>query len=97
MRLEAYGIKGTLLRWLESFLIGRRQRAAVNGDLSSWAPVDSGVPQGNVLGPLLFIGYVNDMPEVVHNALRMFADDTKTLSQVDSEEDTEFTIRFEDI
>ena len=77
LKLEAYGIKGSLLRWLESFLTGRRQRVAVNGNLSSWAPVDSGVPQGSVLGPLLFICYVNDMPEVVHSALRMFADDTK--------------------
>ena len=89
LKLEAYGIKGSLLRWLESFLTGRRQRVAVNGNLSSWAPVDSGVPQGSVLGPLLFICYVNDMPEVVHSALRMFADDTKIFRQVDSEEDKE--------
>ena len=76
MKLEAYGIKGALLKWLESFLTGRKQRVALNENLSSWTSVNSGVPRGSVLGPLLFICYVNDMPEVANCTLNMFADDT---------------------
>ena len=89
MKLEGYGIKGTLLRWLESFLTRRQQRVAVNGNLSSYASVNSGVPQGSVLGLLLFICYVNNMLEVVHSAVRMLAEDTKIFRQVDSEEEME--------
>ncbi len=89
LKLEAYEIKGALLRWLESFLTGRRQIVPVNGNLFNWASVDSGVPQGSVLRPLLFICYINDMPGVVLSTFRMFADDTKIFRQVDSEEDTE--------
>ena len=59
----------------------------MNGSYSSWAPVNSGIPQGSVLGPLLFICYVNDMPEVVHSAIRMFADDTKIFCLVNDKED----------
>ena len=67
IKLESYDIQGNLLNWIEDFLIGRRQRVVVNGAPSSWAPVNSGIPQGSVLGPLLFICYVNDMPEINSN------------------------------
>ena len=62
---------------------------ALNGNLSSWVSVNSVAPQGSVLGPLLFICYVNDIPEVVICTLKMFAVDTKILFQVDSNEDRE--------
>ena len=68
-------------------MTGRKQTVALNGNLSSWTSVNSGVPQDSVLGPPLFICYANDMPEVVHCTLKMFADDTKIFHQVDSDED----------
>ena len=53
-----------------------RQRTIVTGHCSSWAPVNSEIPQGNVMGPLLFICYVNDMPKVVHSTIGMLVNDT---------------------
>ena len=87
VKLKSYGINGKVLKWLRSFLSERRQRVVVNGQYSSWAPVNSGIPQGSVLGPLLFICYVNDMPDIVHSAIRMFADDTKIFGLVNDTED----------
>eukprot|EP00112_Aurelia_sp_Birch-Aquarium-sp1_P026342 Seg9297.1 transcript_id=Seg9297.1/GoldUCD/mRNA.D3Y31 product="putative RNA-directed DNA polymerase from transposon X-element" protein_id=Seg9297.1/GoldUCD/D3Y31 len=87
VKLKGYGIKGKVLEWIRHFLSGCRQRVVVNGHCSSWAPVNSGIPQGSVMGPLLFICYVNDMPEVVHSAIRMFADDTKIFCQVNDVKD----------
>ena len=76
-KVEAFGIGGKILRWLEAFLVGRQQRVTVGGSRSGWAPVPSGVPQGSVLAPLLFILYVNDLPGALNSSAKIFADDTK--------------------
>ena len=68
-KLQAYGIKGNVLRWIDHFLQGRVQRVSVNGVLSMIAAVISGIPQGSVLRPILFIIFVNDMPEIVHTMI----------------------------
>ncbi len=86
-KLEAYGIAGHLLKWIESFLQDRKQRVLVNGSSSQWSEVISGVPQGSILGPLLFVIYVNDMPEVVQSVCRLFADDTKLYRVIKSNSD----------
>ena len=74
--LYSMGIHGDVLQWLRFFLIKRKQRVVINGMHSDWANVNSGVPQGSVLGPLLFILYVNDLDSVVKNStIKLFADD----------------------
>ena len=74
-KLKAYGIDGPLLKWFKSFLVGRRQCVRITGTLSSWTQVKSGVPQGSILGPLLFTLYVNELPSLVSSSVVMFSDD----------------------
>jgi len=62
---------------LSTFLSGRKQRVVVNGKISSWADILSGIPQGSVLGPILFVLFINDLPDVVTSTVKIFADDTK--------------------
>ena len=77
MKIKAYGIDGYVLKWLEDFLVGRRQRVVIGKDSSNWAEVVSGIPQGSVLGPLLFVIYINDIPNGIQSLMKIFADDTK--------------------
>ena len=88
-KLAGYGVGGRVLGWIKDFLTERRQRVCVNGATSSWNSVLSGIPQGSVLGPVLFICFVNDMPEAVENFIRMFADDTKIFAAVRNASDGE--------
>ena len=76
-KLYDLGIRGGLLKWIRAFLVGRFQRVVVNGVRSEPISVKSGIPQGSVLGPILFISYVNDLPSCVKSDIKLFADDTK--------------------
>ena len=80
IKLEAYGFRGNLLRWLTCFLTGRMQRVVCGDSESDWTSVLSGALQGSVLGPLLFLVYINDMPELAKHFCKLFADDTKLIS-----------------
>ena len=74
-KLEYYGVRGKLLIWLEFFLNNRTQQVVVEGQHSTPCSVTSGVPQGSVLGPILFLVYINDVSSNVHSELRLFTDD----------------------
>ena len=77
-KLKSFGISGQLLNWFADYLHNRKQRVVIEGVSSSFLNVKSGVPQGSVVGPLLFILYVNDLPEVTKNStVSLFADDSK--------------------
>ena len=77
LKLKSHGMENSIINWIEQWLYGRRQRVVVDGEVSSWKPVLSGVPQGSVLGPILYLVYINDLEEEVTGKILKFADDTK--------------------
>ena len=81
-KLETIGMSGNLLKLFQSFLSDRQQRVVVNGQHSNWAPVLAGVPQGSILGPLLFLIYINDLPDNLESLAKLFADNTLLFSTV---------------
>ena len=87
IKLQYYGITGDTLLWIESLLSGRQQAVIVNGSQFSWRPVTSGVPQVSVIGPALFLLYINDINVNIPSKMRLFADDSVIYQDIHCEGD----------
>ena len=81
-KLKQNGISGKLLNLIIDFLPNRKQRVVLNGKYSSWTNIEAGVPQGSILGPLLFLIYINDLSDNLITNPKLFADDTSLFSIV---------------
>jgi hypothetical protein len=90
LKLNSYGISGSLLSWFSSYLTDRYQRVVLDGVYSDWLPITSGVPQGSILGPLLFLVYVNDLPSYTNSqsTIALFADDSKLYKSINLPDST---------
>ncbi len=86
-KIKQLGIVGKVHNWIENWLKNRKQRMIISGSASDWAPVNSGVPQGSDLGPVLFIIYTHDIDLGLNNFIAKFADDTKIGTSVISDRD----------
>ena len=75
-KLHHCGVRGQVLNWIKAFLSNRSQTVVLESEKSSQVTVTSGVPQGSVLGSILFLGFINDLPEHIKSKVRLFADDT---------------------
>ena len=87
LKLKAHGIGDSITDWIEQWLTDRRQRVVVDGEVSNWKSVLSGVPQGSVLGPILFLIYINDLDDSITSNILKFADDTKLFRKVNTDGD----------
>lgn len=92
LKLEAAGITGPLLGWLTNYLHGRSQRVVLPGSTSDLTDIYAGVPQGSILGPLLFLVYINDIVNNIHSNMKLFADDTSLYVTVDRPEQAAVTL-----
>ncbi len=81
-RVKQLEIDGNIYNWNENWLSNRRQRVVINGNASDWAPVKSGVPQGSVLGPILFIICINGIDVGLDHFISKFADETKIVNSI---------------
>ena len=87
LKLKAHGIGDSITDWIEQWLTDRRQRVVVDGEVSNWKSVLSGIPQGSVLGPILFLIYINDLDDSITSNILKFADDTKLFRKVNTDGD----------
>ena len=87
LKADYYGIRNKTNIWLRSFLTGRSQQVVINGSASSRSPVVSGVPQGTVLGPILFLMFINDLPTNTTSGIKLFADDCVLYRPINSVSD----------
>ena len=86
LKLNHLGIQNNLV-WISNFLKHREQRVVVGGEHSTWTDVTSGIPQGMVLGPLLFLAYINDLPSNISSNVRLFADECVIYRQIVNDHD----------
>ena len=91
-KLKAYGISGELLTWLKHYLSGRYQKVFLNSTYSSQGLIEAGVPQGSILGPLLFLIFINDIADIFESTSRLFADDTSLLKSSSSCQEIQLTL-----
>ena len=87
LKLKAHGIGNDVINWIEKWLTRRRQRVIVDGEISNWKSVLNGVPQGSVLGPMLFLIYINDLKDDISSKVLKFADDIKVFRKVTNDTD----------
>ena len=87
LKLKAHGIGNDVINWIEKWLTHRRQSVIVDGEISNWKSVLSGVPQGSVLGPILFLIYINDLEDDISSKVLKFAYDTKVFRKVTHDTD----------
>ena len=88
-KLKAHGLEGKLLLWIQEWLKNRKQRVCIQRENSEWRLVWSGVPHGSVLGPVLFLVFINDIDCGIINWILKFADDTKVFSEIKYAEDSQ--------
>ena len=84
--MYAIGVRGVLLTWFKDYLSNRSQAVVVKGKISPYLNISSGVPQGSVLGPLLFLIYINDIVTDIESIIKLFADDTSIYLSIDDPE-----------
>ena len=94
-KLKSMGISRELYQLLENYLSGKLQRVVLNGQTSSWRPVLAGVPQGSILDPLLFLIYINDLPDELKSNAKLFADDTSLFSIVKDEDESANALNYD--
>ena len=87
LKLKAHGMGNDVINWIEKWLTYRRQRVIVDGEISNWKSVLSGVPQGSVLDPILFLIYINNLEDDISSKVFKFADDTQVFRKVTNDTD----------